>query len=87
VRAIADVVPWLQEAIAHFYPESTYARTLDSQLRERAKDRLFLPPRTGARELCPNCGAPNAGPTMDRVFAFYCARCGSSVKVKSPKVQ
>ena len=25
VRSINDVVPWLQEVIAHFYPNSTYA--------------------------------------------------------------
>ena len=25
VASIAEIVPWLQEAIAHFYPVSTYA--------------------------------------------------------------
>jgi hypothetical protein len=25
VASIAEIVPWLQEAIAHFYPASTYA--------------------------------------------------------------
>jgi hypothetical protein len=25
VRCVAEILPWLQEAIAHFYPTSTYA--------------------------------------------------------------
>lgn len=62
VPTIADVLPWLQEAIAHFYPDSTYAKRLDEDLRERASQRLFLPPRVGAQGTCPHCGAPNAGP-------------------------
>ena len=87
LRSIAEVIPWLQEAIAHFYPDSTYAQKLDSALRERARDKLFLAPRKGAQVLCPHCGAPNAGARMEEVFAFYCARCGNSVTVEPPKVQ
>ena len=32
---VAEIVPWLQEAIAHFYPGSSYARSLSPELRER----------------------------------------------------
>ena len=28
VTLVADILPWLQEAIAHFYPDSTYAKGL-----------------------------------------------------------
>jgi hypothetical protein len=30
VRSASDIGPWLQEAIAHFLPDSDYARGLDS---------------------------------------------------------
>jgi hypothetical protein len=48
VPSITEIVPWLQEAIAHFYPDSTYATSLDPQIRERAARRLFRPPIAGA---------------------------------------
>lgn len=88
LATIAEIVPWLQEAIAHFYPDSTYSQGLDAGLRKRAERRLFTPPRQGARVVCPHCGAPNAGRSlMEEVFVFYCARCGQSVEVMPPKVQ
>ena len=59
--SIDGIVPWLQEMIAHFYPDSTYAKSLDPQIRERAARRLFRPPSTGAQVRCPNCG-PQAAP-------------------------
>jgi hypothetical protein len=34
VRTVAEIVPWLQEAIAHFSPESSYARGLGPELRD-----------------------------------------------------
>ena len=43
VSVVAEIVPWLQEAIAHFYPESSYALSLGSELRERATRRLPEP--------------------------------------------
>jgi hypothetical protein len=42
VRSVSEILPWLQEAIAHFYPTSIYAASLDSDIRERAATRLFL---------------------------------------------
>src|SRR5689334_18833124 len=88
VASVADIVPWLQEAIAHFFPESTYATSLDPEVRERAAGRLFQPPRVGASVTCPHCGAPNAAPAgFDEHFAFVCSRCGDSVTVAPPKVQ
>jgi hypothetical protein len=43
----------LQEAIAHFYPGSSYALSLSPELRERAKQRLFLPPKISAQVILP----------------------------------
>jgi hypothetical protein len=86
VRAIADIVPWFQEAIAHFYPESSYSVGLTSEIRDRAATRLFRPLKIGARTICPHCGAPNAS-DMDELFAFVCSHCGESVQVQRPNVQ
>jgi hypothetical protein len=60
VVAAADILPWLQEAIAAFYPTSTCAASLDPEVRERAARRVVLPPMRGASAICPHCGAPNA---------------------------
>ena len=49
--SIDGIVPWSQEMIAYFYPDSTYAKSLDPQIRERAARRLFRSPisrRSGA---------------------------------------
>lgn len=87
VPSVADIVPWLQEAIAHFYPTSTYPNSLSDDLRPRAKNRLFLRPQTSAQVLCPACGAPNAVPPgMNEVIAFVCRHCGEGVAVGSPAV-
>jgi hypothetical protein len=85
---VAEIVPWLQEAIAHFYPGSSYARSLSPELRERAKQQLFQPPKIGAQVICPHCGAPHATPPgMDELLAFVCHHCGDSVEVQKPPVQ
>jgi hypothetical protein len=62
VGTVDEIVPWLQEAIAHFYPASSYARSLSPEFRERTKQRLFQAPKTGAQVICPHCGAPHATP-------------------------
>src|SRR4051812_40866572 len=36
VRAIAEIVPWLHAAIAHFYPDCTYTATLAPEVNQRA---------------------------------------------------
>jgi predicted RNA-binding Zn-ribbon protein involved in translation (DUF1610 family) len=88
VGSVAEIAPWLQEAIAHFFPTSTYAASLSSDVRERAANRLFQPPKRGASVICPHCGAPHAAPPgMDELMQFYCAHCGNSVEVKPPKIQ
>lgn len=46
VKSVSDIVPWLQEAIAHFYPQSEYAASLDAEVKTRATRRVFYPPRT-----------------------------------------
>ena len=60
LRTVDEIVPWLQDAIAHFYPNSTYAASLDPELRSRAAIRLFLASKVGATAICPHCGAPKA---------------------------
>jgi hypothetical protein len=87
VPAASEIAPWLQEAIAHFYPTSTYAASLSPEVRARAAARQFLPPRIAARVNCPHCGAPNVVTGMEELFAFVCSECGNSVEVASPKVQ
>ena len=89
VASISDIVPWLQEAIAHFYPNSTYANSLDSDVKDRSARRLFQPPKIGAQSQVPtNCGAPHASPVaFDQLMAFTCHHCGAAVEVPPPKVQ
>ena len=57
VGSMAEIVPWLREAISHFYPGSTYAKSLDPQIRERAARRLFRPPAL-------RCDVPTVTPRM-----------------------
>jgi hypothetical protein len=88
VPSVSDIISWLQEAIAHFYPESTYAASLEPDLRVRAAIRLFLPPKIGAQVICPDCGGPNASLSgMDELFVFVGSHCGASVDVTPPKIQ
>lgn len=87
VGLVSEIAPWLQEAIAHFYPQSQYANSLDAEIRAQAQRRVFLPPRTGARVICPDCGAPHASPYLDELIFFVCSQCGNSVQVQPPKVQ
>jgi hypothetical protein len=49
VPSASDIAPWLQEAIAHFYPTSTYAASLSPDVLGRAAARRFLAPRIAAR--------------------------------------
>src|SRR6267378_1156277 len=41
VASTGDIVPWLQESIAHFYPHSTHANSPIRQMREPATLSLF----------------------------------------------
>jgi hypothetical protein len=86
VRTVDEIVPWLQDAIAHFYPQSTYAASLDPELKSRVATRSFRPPKIGATAICPRCGAPNAS-MMEALLAYVCLRCGEAVRVEPPKVQ
>jgi DNA-directed RNA polymerase subunit RPC12/RpoP len=87
VPSTTEVLPWLQEAIAHFYPDSTYAKSLGPEIRERAARRIFRPPINGAQVRCPDCGAPHAAPPgMEELIAFTCMHCGKGVKLLSPRV-
>jgi hypothetical protein len=85
VSTTAEIVPWLQEAIAHFYPDSVYAASLSPELRERAARRLFQPPRTGASAICPHCGANHASPGLDELLAFVCPAVAIRSKSSLPR--
>jgi len=88
VATVAEIVPWLQEAIAHFYPASSYALSLSPDVWERGVNRLFAPQVAGAQVKCPHCGAPHAAPAgMSELYAYVCPRCGNSVDVGPPKIQ
>jgi hypothetical protein len=88
VTSTADILPWLQEAIAHFYPASTYAASLSADVRQRGSKRLFQRPKTGVCVFCPHCGTPHAAPPgMDELIRFSCSHCGNTVDVKPPTVQ
>jgi hypothetical protein len=88
VPSAADIAPWLQEAVAHFYPESTYAQSVSVEVKERAPRQIFSPPLSGAQVMCPHCGAPNPNlGRMEEIIAFVCSRCGAGVEVEPPKVQ
>src|ERR1041385_6903471 len=65
VPSAADILPWLQEAIAQFYPTSDCAVSLTPETRERASDKVFRPPVVGASVRCPYCGAPNPSRGFD----------------------
>ena len=42
VPLVADIVPWLQKAIAHFYPSSTYAKSLPAEVKSAPRARSSL---------------------------------------------
>jgi len=46
VPLVVNLLPWLQEAIAHFYPDSTYALGLPMEVRDRARRQIFVAPRS-----------------------------------------
>ena len=76
----------LQEANAHFYPDSSHAKSLDPATAQRAAQRLFQPPRIGFQVRCPYCGAPHAAPPgFDEPLGFVCNRCGSTVTLEPPR--
>ena len=45
---------------------------LDPEIKERAKQRLFVPPRIGAWATCPPCCSPNAMAGTDELIPLVC---------------
>jgi DNA-directed RNA polymerase subunit RPC12/RpoP len=86
VPSAGEILPWLQEAIAHFFAESTYAASLSAEVRDRGARQMFLPPQMRQSIKCPRCGEMNST-MMDETFAFVCQHCGGSVTLKPPNVQ
>ena len=87
VGSAAEILPWLQAAIAHFYPDSASTRGLDPDPGARRSRRI---PAAAGRHIgqCPHCGSPNAAASMfDEVDVFVCNHCGRSVEVRPPRVQ
>ena len=64
VRSVSGIIHWLQEAIAHFYPESEYAASLEDEVRARAARRSGPIERTHSVDLPRRHGAAgNSGGT------------------------
>jgi hypothetical protein len=79
VKTMADVIPWLQRAIATHCPDSTYIKNMgDSAPAPLAE--------TGAvafcAHRCPVCGEVNSFPGWSEMFAFICTFCGEPVEVR-----
>ena len=70
ISSTGDIVSWLQEAIAHFYPHSTYSKSLGPQTRERAARR----PISGAQVRCPDYEERRAAPAGMEEDSRLCAR-------------
>lgn len=83
----AGILPSLQEAIAHFYPDSTYAKSLNDEVRHLTAQRLFRKPRVGMLVQCPHCGASHAAsPAMEELIQFICAHYGENVSIEPPRI-
>ena len=83
VPLVADIRPWLEEAIAHFYPDSAYAKSLPMEVRDRAKRQVFAAPRIGAQVRCPHCGSPNPNlGGMEEIIALP-----SSARIAGPRLK
>ena len=44
LTSTSEILPWLREAIAQFYPNSTYASSLDAEVRARGVSRMLGAP-------------------------------------------
>jgi hypothetical protein len=40
VRSVSEIVPWLEEAIVHFFPASSYIQSLSPELQKRPQSPL-----------------------------------------------
>jgi hypothetical protein len=58
LHSMSEVVPWLQEAITHFYPDAAYPNSLDAEIRAGAVRRVFCPPRIGKQVVCSHFISP-----------------------------
>ena len=79
VMAIADVVPWLQRAIARHYPDSTYIKSFGSSPPTPLECESGTVAACAHR--CPHCGEVNSFPGWSEMMAFVCDLCGEPVEV------
>jgi hypothetical protein len=72
VNSVADILPWLQAAIARFYPDSDYAQSLEPAVKARAaRGRRIV--SFDLREPVNRCVAPTAGwRTLIRDYLMSC---------------
>ena len=87
VRSVAEIIPWLQEAIRPLLS----AIGICSLARRRTQGtRCATPfptaPHRSQSDLSALRSAP-AAPEFDELLAFVCAHCGNSVQVERPKIQ
>lgn len=54
VPLVAGILPWLEEASAHFYPDSTYARDLPMEIRDRGRCQTLSRPWWGGQGTSPS---------------------------------
>jgi hypothetical protein len=78
VHSVSEILPWRQEAIAHFYPDSTYAKGLDSEVHARAARRVFLAPRIGAQVRCPHGRCALSETVSDQPYRQHCGELNAS---------
>jgi hypothetical protein len=85
VKSVADILPWFQEAIALFYPDSEYAQSLASGAKSRAT-RTTAQSTVAITLICPHCGTPHCWPGMETLSAFSCFHCGKPVDIGEAKI-
>lgn len=59
MRSVDEILPWLQEALAHFYRPRTYAACLNPEVREFAPRNGYFRHREPA-QCAARIAAPNA---------------------------
>ena len=78
---MADAVPWFREAIAHFYPTSTYARSLGGYPGARRKQG-FQSAKSLVAQTQRHAAVPHPANTDVDLTVVYLLKLASQVQVK-----